>query len=426
MSHRRSLLIAFTAAAAINLVCMAGPVTAKTITLKFAGRYTKGAHLKGYEFMEKAIKEYERTHPGIKIEYIGEADHEGFRQKLLVMAAGGTIPDVMNLYQPWVFDFAERNIIQPYSTDIANRVRGKFYPVTINSLTTQSRLYAFPTENQVSALLYNKKVLREAGIGVVPKTWSELEELSMKLTVKNGPVFKRQGFGSLLDSWATPAFFRTLLYANGGKFMEKNELLFNKSQGLQVLEDLRKWYTVQKIATVDYGAILTEKVAFSVGYPWHIGFLENKLKNNVSQVIGVAEMPAGSARRAAYHYSWGYSVAKASKHKREATQFAEWMATYPGAPDNMTYIGGALAVLGALPSVKNDAGKGKFGIMKEWYQGFTDNLEYAVPTDGLALQEKMDKTLFEELQPFIMGKGSAAGALDNAKRKIQLMIAKKK
>ena len=46
-----------------------------------------------------------------------------------------------------------------------------------------------------------------------------------------------------------------------------------------------------------------------------------------------------------------------------------------------------------------------------------------MPTDGLALQEKMDNIIFEELLPTVTaGKSSPAIALDNAKRRIDSIV----
>lgn len=425
MRYSRAMMVRAAGAVALGCAVLGASSVAGAakINLKFAGRYVQGAHQKGWEAFDKAIKQYEKEHPNINIDYVGVADHVAYREKLLTMAAAGQLPDVINLYQPWVYDYAARGIIAPLTADVANRVSSKFYPAAVRAMTSRGRLYGFATENQVTGLMYSKKILSEAGIGSVPGTWSGLMALASKLTAKNANgTIMRQGFGFEVTSWSLPGIFQAMLGAYGGKFSDKDgNPIFGGKEGLRLVSDLKDWLQVSRIASAGPSDVFNDKMAFAIAFPWYLISGGPKFKGKLDQSVGVTDMPAGPGGRASFHYTWGFGISATSKHKAEATAFAEWISTSPQV-NGSTYVGAAMAGLGSLPSVKADAGKGDFTINPGWFEGFLPNLDYAVATSHLPVQELVELGLYEEIAPALTGKRTPENALDNAQRKVKEIL----
>ena len=86
-------------------------------------------------------------------------------------------------------------------------------------------------------------------------------------------------------------------------------------------------------------------------------------------------------------------------------------------------MGEGCAELGSLPALKADKGKGTFARLAWWSDGFAPGLDWAVPTDGLAMQERIDKALFEELGPVVASaKVEPAAALSRARKRVELLL----
>lgn len=418
-----SLRYGAAAAVALGLLASSVPLAAK-VTLTFGGYYSKSGLSAPWAIMQKAIKDYEKTHPGVKIDYIDDTGVY-WQTKMLTLIAAGKTPDIISLYQPWLMDYAERRLVEAFPENFTSRVKPKFNQAALSSLSYSKRLYALPTEYQVTALLSNNKILREAGVGSVPQSWSDLDALMTKLTVKNAAgQIQRWGLAADLAGWATPALFRILLSANGGVFSTKDGIAIDSSAGIKALEDLRRWFYQTKVATGNVGLIAQHKCAFTIGYPWHLYFIEEAFKDQVAANIGVNDMPAGPARRAAYDYSWGMAVAKGSKNKAEAYRFVEWLTTHVAPDEGMTYIGSAMASLGSLSAARADEGKGKFGKLSAWFNGFARNTDYSIPAYGLGNHQKIDEILYSEVQPVIDGKPSTnpPSALASAKKRLQALL----
>ncbi len=76
-----------------------------------------------------------------------------------------------------------------------------------------------PVEVDNYALIYNKKLLQEAGFNQPPKTWDELVAMAPKLTKKNPDgTIAQYGF-AFLSGWDSAVVhpYLALLHSNGGK-----------------------------------------------------------------------------------------------------------------------------------------------------------------------------------------------------------------
>ncbi len=104
--------------------------------------------------------------------------------------------------------------------DITTKVEALPYKQHLNKAMLDlgkkdGRIFAVPNAADVSALLYNKKLFKEAGIAAPPKNWAEFEDIARKLTRKGryGYAFSGADAGGLMFTvmpWA---------WANGGQWL---------------------------------------------------------------------------------------------------------------------------------------------------------------------------------------------------------------
>jgi len=125
------------------------------------------------------IAEYKKVKPNVTINLeIMQAD---YNTVLKSMIASGSTPDVFQTTAGGDIDtFAE------YSADLTNEPLAAAMTdfVKINMSSKDGKVLGFPVKGNLMNMVYNKKLLAEAGITEVPKTTSQMEDAIAKLEAK--------------------------------------------------------------------------------------------------------------------------------------------------------------------------------------------------------------------------------------------------
>lgn len=119
-------------------------------------------------------------------EYVPMTD---FTKKLAMAYTEEALPDIALLDNPNMMVCIQMGMCEDI-TDFLNEIHlnENYYPATIETVTYENRGYGIPAVCNNLALIYNKKMLKEAGINP-PQTWEELQVAAYKLTSGN-----RKGF----------------------------------------------------------------------------------------------------------------------------------------------------------------------------------------------------------------------------------------
>ena len=131
--------------------------------------------------MQKAIKAYEKAHPGVTVNYTYYNYDPQFITALKAAAKSGTLPDIIGL-QPGSLTQQYRADLTPVNT-LAAKTWGssreqKIYPVDLQQMRMgnpagNSNVYIIPDESQVLAIWYNKQIFAKLHISV-PTTMAGL------------------------------------------------------------------------------------------------------------------------------------------------------------------------------------------------------------------------------------------------------------
>jgi multiple sugar transport system substrate-binding protein len=144
--------------------------------------------------IKDVLKAYEKAHPNVTIKrtYVSYAD---MHTKLVQSIATGDMPDVAvidNVDLP-VF------IAQGGLADLTAKVeswptKDQFYPNVLKKI--DGKYWAMPYRSNDIAFVYNKDMLKEAGIDGPPTTWEELRESAKKLTTSKTAGYCFAGIAS--------------------------------------------------------------------------------------------------------------------------------------------------------------------------------------------------------------------------------------
>lgn len=125
------------------------------------------------------IAEYKKVKPNVTINLeIMQADYNTVLKSKI---AAGSTPDVFQTTAGGDIDtFAE------YSADLTNEplAAAMTDSVKINMSSKDGKVLGFPVKGNLMNMVYNKKLLAEAGITEVPKTTSQMEDAIAKLEAK--------------------------------------------------------------------------------------------------------------------------------------------------------------------------------------------------------------------------------------------------
>ncbi len=128
---------------------------------------------------KKTVERFEKDHPNIGVTLLPLSGSGNFYQKLMVMIVGRTAPDLMWMGQSFN-EFADRGAF----LDLTDRIKEwgidlkEYNSEALSWYNKKGRLYSLPFGLDVSFLLYNRKLFREAGLPDPKDDWKLPEFLN--------------------------------------------------------------------------------------------------------------------------------------------------------------------------------------------------------------------------------------------------------
>ncbi|SEF77811.1 multiple sugar transport system substrate-binding protein [Nonomuraea solani] len=182
LSRRDLLRLAGAAAAVPVLSSCAGAPSAPAAAPGTFTVYWNAGH--DYQAYRKVIAEFEQAHK-VKVN-LQKYQWPDLRTRLLADFASGTVPDLVEEPGGWVQEFAvsgNARSLQDF-VDRDGQAMGfpsDWQPVTVERNSYQGKVYGVQLHLTCNTLLYNKAMLRDAGVEV-PATWEEFLAAAQKLT----------------------------------------------------------------------------------------------------------------------------------------------------------------------------------------------------------------------------------------------------
>ena len=140
--------------------------------------YEKKAQENGLDCL---VKEFNQSQDKYEAswEYVPMTD---FTKKLTMAYTEESLPDIALLDNPNVLTCIQMGMCEQI-TEFLEEIDAKetYYPSTLETVTYENEGYGLPAVCNNLALIYNKEMLKEAGI-TPPKTWDELKEDARLLT----------------------------------------------------------------------------------------------------------------------------------------------------------------------------------------------------------------------------------------------------
>ena len=362
---KTTLIAAAIAAAVLATATSAGarPAADKPVEITFWHAQTDEAQVT----IHKLVGQFNKTHPGIVVRDQLGSNGDSMVQKLQAVIGSDAYPDIAYVYGSDVPNVAQSSKVVDITDDIkATKYDwNSLYEAGRETATVKGKIVGFPAVIDNLAVVYNKKLLKAAGVAP-PKanwTWNDYRAMAKKLTDANKDIIGT-GFpvsGSEDTVWR----LWPMIWQQGGEVLDKSnkKALFAGPQGvkaLQLLSDMalkdKSLYPDQTPDTQKmYGLFDSGKMGMVVTGPWQLSDITD---HHVS--YGVQLMPSFGTSHETISGPDVYMVFNHSDERRAAAvKFLAWL--HEPAQDVQWDIGSGNLPLSsktaALPAYKAYAAK---------------------------------------------------------------------
>jgi multiple sugar transport system substrate-binding protein len=208
--------------------------------------------------MTAAAARFNATHPKVHITVQNYGNSDYALQKVLTAIRGGHYPDIVYLYGSWAANVAQT----PHAVDLAPMIKSDpsidwndFWPAERQAVTVNGKVIGVPALVDNLALVYNKKLFRQAGVPfpTADWTWDDFRAAAKRLT---NPSQKQFGWAYVNDASEDTVWrFDALLWQAGGDILtpDQKHAAFDSPAGIKAATLLQQMSTVDHSVYLDSG-----------------------------------------------------------------------------------------------------------------------------------------------------------------------------
>ncbi len=311
-------------------------------------------------YFSDALRDFSSNYQGnINIIY-KEIPKENYEDDLVNALAEGKGPDIFMIKDNWLPKHWQK--IYPLSSKGFSLEN--YFPEIVKQEFSPNNIYALPLYIDTLSLIYNKDLLNQAGIAVIPKTWDELEkDIPRLVKEKNGELIQAGiALGGTMESIPIAPDILSALMLQAGCPMVSDDFssaqftIQTENNFYPGLNALRFYTHFANPENLDYSwndnlgnyldAFSNGKVAFILGYKKDIPIIKEK---NPYLNFGVSYFPQIDLNKPLNYPSyWGLTVSKQSLNPDIAWDLVKFLTLNPQVAENYLKVSGhppALRVL---------------------------------------------------------------------------------
>ncbi len=245
----------------------------KEITINFPTIWV-GSDSKA-NIMSQLITAFNEENKGsIKVVVEEMPDYQAYREKTKTNVIAGNAPDVFTTDNAGNTEiFYKSGKLMDFTPYLDDEWKGKFLEGTLDKEGIyEGQNLAIPYEMAVLPVMYNAKLLKQAGYEAFPKTYTELFEMFEKLKA-TGVIPVTQMTGE--NAWTSMLWYSQIVTSIGGPDVYSRGLddpaFVEAAKVMKQMFDYTSSDAVGAPASVPAGYFLNEKAAVFMNGPWFIG-----------------------------------------------------------------------------------------------------------------------------------------------------------
>ncbi len=421
MARVRALIAAFAALLAAG--CSGGGADRRgsVTTVTFWGMGREG------EVVHQLVGEFERANPDLHLA-VQQIPWTSAHEKLLTAFVGRSTPDLAQLGNTWIPEFAAIGALAKLDASIAasrTLAAADYFPGIWRGSLYEGAVYGIPWYVDTRVLFYRPDLLARAGFREPPRSWADWLTAMRRIKALQGPsghpillptneweqvtILGLQQGSELLASdgsrgaFAGPAFAAAAAYYVG---------LFR--------EGLAPLVSYTQIGNV-YQEFARGTIAMWLTGPWNLGEFRRRLPRAQQDLWMTAPLPAPRAEDwPGTSFAGGSSLAvfQASRRPREAWRVIEFLSR----PDVQARF---YDLSGDLPA-RTAAWDGPALAADPKARAFRTQLEHVAPMPRVAEWEQIAQKVPEDLEPAVRGRESVSAALATLDKDVDHILEKRR
>jgi multiple sugar transport system substrate-binding protein len=400
------------------------------------------------EQVGRLVSEFERENPALRVR-LQQIPWNAAHEKLLTAFAGDATPDVCQLGNTWIPEFAMLGALEPLDQRVANSevVRpADYFPGLWETNRVDEKVYGVPWYADTRLLFYRRDLLEAAGYSNPPETWDDW--LAAMRAIKQRAERERYKVTTAGDEGRTEEIGNIQIdrYA---LLIPTNEWeqpsIFALQTGTQMLRDDGRYGNFRssefRRAFEFYTGLFEERLApakrnteisnvweeFARGYfamyvtgPWNIGEFRRRLPPEMQDDWATAPLPqpSGAEHSVSQAGGCGLVVFRRSKNQDAAWRLIEFLSR----PDKQVAF---YKLTGNLPPREASWKEGKLEQDPK-VQAFHEQLEHVAPLPRVPEWEQITTKIMAAGQAVIAGQKSVDDAVEDLEREVDALLEKRR
>jgi multiple sugar transport system substrate-binding protein len=410
-------------AAALALVAVAtcgGGGDDRVVTLRLWAMGREG------EDVRQLIPDFERRHPGIRVR-VQQMPWTAAHEKLLTAHVGESTPDVSQLGNTWVAEFAALGALEPLGPWVARSPTmdvPDFFPGIWATNVVDDTLFGVPWYVDTRVLFYRTDILARAGFTRPPATWQEwtaaMAGIRARAAADQYPILLP------VEEWAQPVIFGLQngapILREGGRYAAFDEPRFR--QAFDFYMSLFRQRFAPTVASQQVANVFQEfasgGIAMWITGPWNIGELRKRLPAELQDKWATTPLPGPQAPGPGASTAGGSSLVifRNSKHKAEAWKLIEFLT----ATDQQRRF---FRLNGDLPA-RETAWRDSALAGDRHARAFLEQLRRVKPTPQVPEWEQIATRVAQAAEQVARGRRSTDEALAALDRDVNAMLEKRR
>lgn len=285
------------------------------------------------EVIARLLPEFRRGHPEIEVR-IQQLPWTAAHQKLLTAFAGDATPDVCQLGNTWIPEFAALKALEPLDAQLAHSLTlhpGDYFAGIWDTNVIGGALYGVPWYVDTRLLFYRRDLLAQAGFAQPPRDWPEWTRMLAAIKALVGPA----RYSVLLPLNEFDALLVLAIQQPEPLLREDGRYGNFRSAGFRrALTFYREMFRREWAPAVDntqisnvWAELGQGYFSFYIGGPWNIGEFSRRLPREQQGSWMTAPMPGPEGPGASIAGGASLVIFRRSQHKADAWLLLEFLST---------------------------------------------------------------------------------------------------
>lgn len=376
------------------------------------------------EVARDLVKDFERENPGIRVD-VQQIPMSAAHEKLLTAFAADGLPDICQLGNTWIPEFAALGTLEPLQSYVdASPVveEADYFPGIWDTNVIDERLLGVPWYVDTRLNFYRKDLLDKAGFEQPPKTWPEWERAMAAVRREVGPqryavMLPLNEYEQLLSlalqqddpllrdndtrgNFESPGFRRALaFYVN----------MFDQGWAPQMSET-----QISNVWDEFFNGFFT----FYVSGPWNIREFRKRVPQGLEDAWMTAPLPGPDGPGAGIAGGASLVLFRSSQHKNESWKLVEFLSR----PEIQQRFHAAMGNLPPRRSTWQDPAL----VQDAYAHAFRDQLERVKPTPKVLEWERIAQEMRLASERVVRGGVPQDQALRELNERVDKILAKRR